>query len=32
MIVRFIANSVGAIAIACLALTQGAQAQQPSAP
>jgi hypothetical protein len=31
MIVRFIANSVGAIAIACLALTQGAQAQQPSA-
>jgi hypothetical protein len=32
MIVRFIASTVGAIAVACLALTQGAQAQQqPSA-
>ena len=32
MIVRFIARTVGAAAIACLALTQGAQAQQqPSA-
>jgi len=32
MIVRFIARTVGAVAIACLALTQGAQAQQqPSA-
>ena len=32
MIVRFIAHTVGAAAIACLALTQGAQAQQqPSA-
>ena len=31
MIVRFIAHTVGAAAIACLALTQAVQAQQPSA-
>jgi hypothetical protein len=31
MIVRFIARTVGAAAVACLALTQGTQAQQPSA-
>ena len=32
MIVRFIANTVGAAAIACLALTQSAEAQQQSSP